>query len=117
MKKLYGTFMSVVAGLAVLGALAACSSTEPKATADVAAPQSQQAYVDYAKDQVAYWRNRSKAVPAPDRSRVQAAVRDAEVTLDQLKRADDATWRTYRTRMEDSLANIERMNRRAFLER
>lgn len=114
MKQLYEAVVSVAAGAAVMSALAGCASGERKT---VAAPQSQDAYVDYASDQVGYWRGRTKEVAKVDRSRVEAAVRDAEVSLEQLKRASEATWRTHRSRMEDSLSHLERVHRQASLDR
>lgn len=104
---------------AALAMAAGCASSHETRRADLAvpAPQSQSAYTDYASDQLSYFRNHAKELPDAERSRYAAAVRDAQVTLDQLKHADGATWRTYRTRMEDSLAHLERVQRQAKLDR
>lgn len=104
--------------LLLAGAFAGCSSTEAKrAEMAVPAPQSHRAYTEYASDQLSYWWSRANQVPEGGRSRFAAAIRDAQVSLDQLERAEADTWRTYRSRMEDSLSNVERVHRQARLER
>ena len=117
MKKITAKWATLAVVITLLAAVG-CSSTERKEAAVTApAPQSQTAYTDYASDQLNHWRSQARDLPERDRNRSSAAVRDAQVTLEQLKRSNGDTWRSYRSRMEDSLQNLERVTRQAKNER
>ena len=98
--------------------LAACAGPETRpAVAVENVPETKGAYTDYVSDRLDYWREQAREVPENERDRLATAVRDASMTLQQLQQADEYNWRSYRERMEDALANVQRLHREARVSR